>query len=448
MLTPDNASTAEMELLAKARTHHQSGQLPDAFQAYQQILTSNPSNVEALHECGILLARSGELDKAIDLISRAVEINPENASCHGSLSTLFRAKDQLLKAIEFSEEAIRLEPESARWHCELGQALSLQGLNARAVHEFKNTLEIDASIAEAHHGLGNSLFALERTEEAIEAFQSAVKLSPNDPNIWYNYHAVLYNDANPGPATEALKNAIRLNPNHKKAIFFLWTLLDDQGDSAGASECLKQLGVGPDASNPYLDSWQYIQKARTASTRLFSSTAATLRYCLSQISIDGLVLEFGVRTGTSTRLIAETTGKEVHGFDSFEGIPESWGAQSSGAYTTGGELPEVPANVELHVGWFSDTLPGFIADHNGSVSFINVDCDLYSSTKSIFDHLGERIVPGTVIVFDEYLLNREWKEDEYKAFQEAAQHYGWTYEYLAFSLFSKQAGVRILEVAH
>ena len=76
---------------------------------------------------------------------------------------------------------------------------------------------------------------------------------------------------------------------------------------------------------------------------------------------------------------------------------------------------------------------------------MNVDCDIYSATKTIFDLLHDRIVPGTVIAFDEYFCNPYWRQDEFKAFQEAVEQYGWTYEYLSFCPFARQAVVKILE---
>jgi hypothetical protein len=82
--------------------------------------------------------------------------------------------------------------------------------------------------------------------------------------------------------------------------------------------------------------------------------------------------------------------------------------------------------------------------HKEPVRFMNIDCDLYSATKTILDTLAAQIGSGTVIVFDEYIGNEHWREDEYKAFQEAVRAYGWRYEYLAFSLFTKQVVVRIL----
>ena len=46
----------------------------------------------------------------------------------------------------------------------------------------------------------------------------------------------------------------------------------------------------------------------------------------------------------------------------------------------------------------------------------NIDCDIYSSTKDIFDIAGDRINPGCIIVFDEYINYPSWEQHEFKAF--------------------------------
>jgi hypothetical protein len=159
-----------------------------------------------------------------------------------------------------------------------------------------------------------------------------------------------------------------------------------------------------------------------------------------------LVLEFGVRFGNTIRQIAEVADQPVHGFDSFEGLPEVWHHEPKGSYTTKGLIPAVPKNVKLHVGWFEDTLPGFLNEFSGPVRFMNIDCDIYSSTRTVLEHLAQRVIPGTVMVFDEYIGNEHWREDEFKAFQEAVAKNGWKYEYLCFSIFTKQVAVRITAV--
>ena len=154
-------------------------------------------------------------------------------------------------------------------------------------------------------------------------------------------------------------------------------------------------------------------------------------------------MEFGVMFGTSIRQIAALVEQEVHGFDSFEGLPEAWHHLPKGSYSTNGVIPAVQQNVKFHKGWFEETLPSFIAKHQAPIRFINIDCDIYSSTKTVLDLLSKQIVPGTVIAFDEYIGNESWREDEFKAFQEAILRYGWEYEYLCFSFMTKQAVVRI-----
>merc|ERR1712224_503115 len=101
------------------------------------------------------------------------------------------------------------------------------------------------------------------------------------------------------------------------------------------------------------------------------------------------------------------------GFDTFFGLPEAWGNESVGMYSTQGAMPaDMPENVHMHKGLFRDTLPRFLDAHPGPVRFMNVDCDLYSSTKDIFDHLFTRIAPGTIIRFDEYVMHPRWQLDE------------------------------------
>lgn len=166
---------------------------------------------------------------------------------------------------------------------------------------------------------------------------------------------------------------------------------------------------------------------------------------------DGIVAEFGVFHGKSIRLISEMVGlnNPVDGFDTFTGIPEQWGEEEAGSYTASNEIPErVPENVRFHVGLFADTLPGYVASlpppEDLPVRLVNIDCDLYQGTKEILQYLSNRIGPGSVLIFDEYLMTPTWPEDEYKAFQEACEKFGWEYEYLGFSLFSKQVSVRII----
>ena len=175
-----------------------------------------------------------------------------------------------------------------------------------------------------------------------------------------------------------------------------------------------------------------------------------LKLALENTSIDmeeeaGLILEFGVYHGKTIRMIASYFPNDpVHGFDTFSGIPEDWHNTGVGSYSTFGILPEAPDNVKYHIGLFSETLSEFLSTHPGPIRLMNIDCDLYSSTKDVFDVVADRVRPGTVIIFDEYVMNPHWENDEFKAFQEAVVKYGWEYKYLGISLVSQQAVIQII----
>jgi hypothetical protein len=169
-----------------------------------------------------------------------------------------------------------------------------------------------------------------------------------------------------------------------------------------------------------------------------------LRVALSRAPADGLVLEFGVAGGESIREIAAQVGTRiVHGFDSFEGLPADWPGrhEERGHYSTGGVLPAVPANVRLHKGLFDATLPAFLAAESGPAAFVHVDCDLYASARAVLAALAPRIVPGTVILFDEYFNFVGWRGHEFRAFQEFVAERRVRYRYLCWGY--QQAAVII-----
>jgi len=118
-----------------------------------------------------------------------------------------------------------------------------------------------------------------------------------------------------------------------------------------------------------------------------------------------LYLEFGVFQGASLRAwskLLRNPLSSLHGFDSFEGLPEAWGKLPKGSFNVKGVLPQFDdPRVILHRGWFHETLPGFVLpEHTRLV--LNLDADIYSSTKYVLDTLGKAICPGTIIIFDEF----------------------------------------------
>ena len=179
--------------------------------------------------------------------------------------------------------------------------------------------------------------------------------------------------------------------------------------------------------------------------RIFTDPTSTLRHALEIAPQGGMALEFGVFAGRSLRVIAEVRkGREVYGFDSFQGLPEDYRPHvREGAFALDG-IPQIDG-AELVVGWFEDTLAGFLDSHPGPVDFLHVDGDLYSSAVTVFDAVGPRLQPGSIVLFDEFFNFPGWENHEFRAWQEYLERTGTTVEYEAYTVNNEQVVARIVD---
>jgi len=105
--------------------------------------------------------------------------------------------------------------------------------------------------------------------------------------------------------------------------------------------------------------------------------------------------------------------KKIHGFDSFEGMPEPIDIDGNDSRQWTGKLAvsidEAYENlramnasgVTLHKGFFEKTLSQnkFSID---KISILRVDCDWYSSTKTCLEELYDLVSPNGFIIIDDY----------------------------------------------
>lgn len=183
--------------------------------------------------------------------------------------------------------------------------------------------------------------------------------------------------------------------------------------------------------------------AHMPTVRVFWETQDTLRFALGEIKGPGLALEFGVATGTTLKIIADTVSRDrtVVGFDAFTGLPETW--------RTGfpaGEFAQEPSDVPgatVVAGLFEDTLPAFLAQSDELIAFMHMDADLYSSSKTVLDLTAERLSPNAVLLFDEYFNYPGWQQHEHRAWTDFIERTGRTFEYLAYTGNSEQVALRL-----
>lgn len=163
-----------------------------------------------------------------------------------------------------------------------------------------------------------------------------------------------------------------------------------------------------------------------AQALIFEDIEKIMKYSLDNGTKDGLLLEFGVFRGKSINLLARHLKqggdtRPIYGFDAFLGLQEDWSGTDHTSLTQfnlHGVAPKVEDNVELVEGWIEDTLPKFLAQHSGNISYLHVDTDTYTPCKTILTLCKDRLTSGSVILFDDMLCYPGWRNGEFKALEE------------------------------
>lgn len=169
---------------------------------------------------------------------------------------------------------------------------------------------------------------------------------------------------------------------------------------------------------------------------------------------DELQLDLGVWIGWSTRLISDTSGRAVHGFDTFSGLVEDWQVDDqmviksgtfslteplaqrlmpdTGVYLDDDGLPAaLGRDVQFIKGMTYDTLAPFLATRPGApIRLFHMDLDTYESCLHALETCRDHFVEGSILVFDEFLVTNA----EMLAFYEFQRKYNLQWRYRAWGL--------------
>ncbi|MFP5515272.1 MAG: class I SAM-dependent methyltransferase [Alphaproteobacteria bacterium] len=405
-----------------------------------------PNGLERLHLLGLAHLGHRDAPMAIACLRRVLADRPDDADRLAALAQAHQTDNAPFPAVRWFERAARVAPDRPVLTAALAGALRRDARYDDALILARKALATGDTSPDIRYEAAMAAAYLGRDAESLPHFDALLADDPEHAAAWFGSHAQALHGHGPEEAMRRLRRATRCGGANGKYWGYLAATLrllgrDAEADAVEAAE----IADNP-KRRPLPDGARALLPNLSADFRLFGNSGRLLRHALACAGTPGLVLEFGVRRGTSLDHIADAAGQEVHGFDSFEGLPEGWVNSPRGVLTTGSQLPPVRDNARLHVGWFEDSLPPFLAAHAGPVRFVNVDSDIYASARTVLTALADRVRPGTVIVFDEYIGNRSWRDDEYRAFQEFATENAVRYEYFAASPYTKQVAVRVLGV--
>jgi hypothetical protein len=155
-------------------------------------------------------------------------------------------------------------------------------------------------------------------------------------------------------------------------------------------------------------------------------------------------LEFGVSRGVSFRWWVNKLNHpdcRFYGFDTFDGLPESWGNFKKGDMSNGCTPPKInDARVSFYQGLFQQTLTNFLSTYTPNKRrVIHLDADLYSATIYVLTTITPYLRKGDVLFFDEFNVPLH----EFKAFTEWSSSFYINYEVLGSVNNFHQVAVKI-----
>ncbi len=238
------------EMLQRALSLQQQGQLTEAEKIYTKVLKINSNHFDALHLLGLLQHQRGDGAKALGLIAAALKVNPNSAEAllnHGTvLSALDRHEDALvsydralalkplfpsalnnrgnaLSELGRHQEALASFDQALRVNSSDGKALTNRGKTLRDLNRHKEALACHNRVLKlkpddtgALNNCGNELILLDRTEEALTCFDRALKLDPGDAETLHNRGSALLLANRYQEALACFAQALALKPDHAK----------------------------------------------------------------------------------------------------------------------------------------------------------------------------------------------------------------------------------------
>jgi O-methyltransferase len=166
-----------------------------------------------------------------------------------------------------------------------------------------------------------------------------------------------------------------------------------------------------DLGEPYRSVFAFTQVALERQANLLRLAGE-----IEATGIPGAVVECGVLDGGTAALMAlgtQASGRPIHLFDSWEGLPDTtvkdgtaaavWSKNVVGSprrvATVMKALNIAPNRLRFHPGWFSDTFP---KAEISQIALLHIDADFYDSVRISLERWFPALVPGAYVQLDDY----------------------------------------------
>lgn len=161
--------------LAWAKLKESEGNLTDARHGYEEVLSKDPKNVDAVLGMARLNLKAKRIVEAEAGFERALAMKPQSPEVLTEIGNFYSDQQRWDKAIPLLQNAQRLEPHEKAYHYNLAMALAKSGRSDDAIPHFIEAV----GEAPAHYNVGRILLESGKRSQAEEQFALALAKDPN-----------------------------------------------------------------------------------------------------------------------------------------------------------------------------------------------------------------------------------------------------------------------------
>ena len=416
------------------------GRLDEAHDAGQRLVEFSPRDAEAHYNLGVAQQQLEKLSEAEKSYLKALGLQPDYAEACCNLGIIQQQRGRFTEAEKHFSQAIALKPEFAKAHNAIAILFKQMGRLEEAEESYKRAIALAPDFVNAHFNYGNTLSEMGKLEEAEACYKQALVLQPYNAKVFWSLHGI---QKTLQSAEYWIDRCLEIEKNHTEAKLTKTALRFYQGERK-AFDALMHSEL---RSHSYMRSFNWVFNLPSL-PELHFNRWHFFNAIVKKSDTKKPFYEFGVWRGRSFKYFINIFERGF-GFDTFSGLPEDWvvgtAVEKEGFYSSDGKIPVVEGG-EFIVGEFEDTLPSFFSESRPTASVINYDADLYSSTICALKSSKSVIDENTILIFDEFLINESWENDEYRALSDFCAIVACTYEVIAVSFFSKQVAVKLIGI--
>jgi tetratricopeptide (TPR) repeat protein len=200
--SPDSASPERV--LPEVERLRQAGALGKAQELAEQLVNSDPGNLEAVLALAQLYEQARNYSAALEFYSRADALRPGMFAVQYGIGKAYAGLSNPGYAARHLRAAASLDNDSADVHAQLGAALSDLERRDEAAAAFQQAIRLDPGNAAHRLRLANTLFRLGRVDDAVAAARAALEIEPGSAEVLNDAAAVLMNSGQSVPEAAEL----------------------------------------------------------------------------------------------------------------------------------------------------------------------------------------------------------------------------------------------------